>query len=215
MGGFVDTKKRHFGSWDLNLGLRRRDVGKNPDFFQISSSSPTSIMSVLVVLCIFAVSLARAADFRPPATPLIVQDPYISLWSGHDNLYDGDTMHWTGSIIQLFGMVIIDGKCYRWMGADTYKNCPNTVTQESLTVLPLTTAYQFTADNVQLNVNFTTPAGAQQLPHPSPPSPGPFFPFLHPVPFFSFSLFSPHPFLHTQKTSSIYMFSLAHSHRGR
>ncbi len=112
-----------------------------------------------VVFATFRIFLGSSASFRPPAVPLIVQDPYISIWSPADNLFETDTIHWTGDPISFFGMLIIDGKCFRWMGSDQFNNCPNSVSQTSLTVLPLTTSYRFTADSIQFNVNFTSPAG--------------------------------------------------------
>ena len=67
--------------------------------------------------------------FRPPAVPLIVVDPYLSLWSTYDNLYDGKTTHWNGNIIELTGLLVVNGNCYRWMGSDDYDQCSNTVKQ--------------------------------------------------------------------------------------
>ena len=34
-------------------------------------------------------------ELRAPAYPLITIDPYTSAWSGADNLYDRQIMHWT------------------------------------------------------------------------------------------------------------------------
>lgn len=67
--------------------------------------------------------------FRPPAVPLIVQDPYISLWSRYDNLFDGPVSHWTGDALEITGILVVDGTCYRWMGIDNFNQCNNTVTQ--------------------------------------------------------------------------------------
>lgn len=35
-------------------------------------------------------------SFRPPAVPLIVTDPFLSMWSRTDNAYDAFSTHWAG-----------------------------------------------------------------------------------------------------------------------
>lgn len=53
---------------------------------------------------------------RLPAVPLITVDPYFSLWSKHNHLYDGSVTHWSGVKKPLNGAVYVDGKAYRFMG---------------------------------------------------------------------------------------------------
>ena len=58
------------------------------------------------------------SDLRAPAYPLITIDPYTSAWSGADNLYDHQVMHWTEKDFPLLGVIKVDGKPYRFMGVE-------------------------------------------------------------------------------------------------
>ena len=49
-------------------------------------------------------------EIRPPATPLIAVDPYFSVWSTSDKLYNERTKHWTGTNNGMLCLVKIDGK---------------------------------------------------------------------------------------------------------
>jgi hypothetical protein len=116
---------------------------------------------LLPTLCSFLslAALTASAPQRPPAVPLITHDPYFSVWSFADHLTDKDTVHWTGHRQPIAGIARIDGKPYRFMGAE-----PNDVPameQLSLKVTPTHTIYEFQAAGVHLTVSFFTPA----LPH--------------------------------------------------
>ena len=58
-------------------------------------------------------------DLRAPAYPLVTIDPYTSGWSFDDELYQGQTLHWTGKAFPLLGVLRVDGENYRFMGKES------------------------------------------------------------------------------------------------
>ncbi len=53
---------------------------------------------------------------KAPAYPLVVHDPYFSIWSFSDKLNESTTKHWTGTDHSLMGIVNVDGKLYKFLG---------------------------------------------------------------------------------------------------
>ncbi len=99
--------------------------------------------------------LSGQTPFRPPAVPLVAVDPYFSIWSMQDRLTDEPTKHWTGANQGFCGLVRIDGRTRRFIGAAP-KETP-VLPQTSLQVMPTQTRYEFTGEGVQLTLTFTTP----------------------------------------------------------
>ncbi|WP_062110104.1 glutaminase family protein [Bacillus niameyensis] len=101
-------------------------------------------------------------NFRPPSVPLVTVDPYFSIWSAADQLYDDHTRHWTNKRNSMVGMISIDGTVRKFMGKvemaeDGQFEEPATMEQTSLIVEPLTSTYTFVGAGVELEVHFLTP----------------------------------------------------------
>ena len=115
----------------------------------------------LVGATVGAVPPAKDTALRPPAVPLIVSDPYLSIWSPADHLTDSTTQHWTKHEHPLISLIRVDGKPYRLMGTEP-KNVP-AMKQVALRVLPTRTIYDFDDGHVRVTLTFMTPALPQDL----------------------------------------------------
>ncbi len=104
--------------------------------------------------CLAAAS--ALAHQRPPATPLIVHDPYFSIWSTTDRLTDSETTHWTGSAQPINGIARIDGKPFRFMGRRS--DAVPAMEQTATSITPTHTRYEFRQGGVTLELTFFTPA---------------------------------------------------------
>jgi hypothetical protein len=88
--------------------------------------------------------------------PLIVHDPYFSIWSMADRLTDEPTKHWTGAVQAMTALARIDGASYRIMGGVLGSDVP-AMKQIRLEVLPTRTIYDFEIPGVRLTFAFLTP----------------------------------------------------------
>ena len=97
---------------------------------------------------------------RTPTTPLVVHDPYFSIWSFNDALTEGPTRHWTGAEQQMIGVVRVDGKSLRFMGDESeFPGIP----QVSRSIWPTRVIYEFEGSGIHLTATFLTPALPQDL----------------------------------------------------
>lgn len=105
---------------------------------------------------------------RLPSYPLMTVDPYFSIWSPADKLYDKHTVNWTGIENQMSGFIKVDGEVRRFLGqerpfdADSLYRiaCPNISTamlQTNVECNPMCTVYTFEGLGIELTASFFTP----------------------------------------------------------
>ena len=107
-----------------------------------------------------AMLLATATVFaqtpqRPPAVPLVANDPFFSIWSMTNELNAGPTRHWTEKPHRLTSLVRIDGQAFRLMGGSPPDVSP--AKQTNLTVTPTRSIYEFKEAGVTIKLTFMTP----------------------------------------------------------
>lgn len=93
-------------------------------------------------------------NLRAPAIPLITNDPYFSVWSTADRLYEVPTKNWIGKVQRLNGNISVDGQLYRFMGDE---GATKTLNQIGCDVKATTTKYVFEGAGISLQVKFTSP----------------------------------------------------------
>lgn len=61
-------------------------------------------------------------DLRLPSVPLVVNDPYFSIWSPYDQLNGGTTRLWDDAEKPIDGLIRVDGVTYSFMGTTEKTN---------------------------------------------------------------------------------------------
>ncbi|HEY3414384.1 MAG TPA: DUF4965 domain-containing protein [Armatimonadota bacterium] len=110
----------------------------------------------IVALLAVAAGAGAQTPFRPPATPLVTHNPFLSIWSAADHLNDSNTVHWTRREHSLLSMIKVDGDAYRLMGADPLSVPP--MPQTGLEVTPTRSIFHFRNAKVGVTLTFFTAA---------------------------------------------------------
>ncbi|MBQ8754968.1 MAG: DUF4965 domain-containing protein [Lentisphaeria bacterium] len=99
--------------------------------------------------------------YRMPAYPLIVHDPFFSVWSSYDNPADGFTRHWSGHLMNICCLASVDGECFHLIGPSwDMKKAPVEPVWE---VTATRTTLKWQLEKVCVSVNFLTPALLDKL----------------------------------------------------
>ena len=95
-----------------------------------------------------------------PAYPLMVKDPYFSIWSKTDKLNDSNTIFWHGEEKPIYGYLFVNDKKYCFMGLDETVEKLNQVAVE---VTALSTIYYFKDNDFSFRVEFLSPLTLSNL----------------------------------------------------
>ena len=128
------------------------------------ASRPLVSYMIWLLLLIKLTEAGLVEDFRPPATPLLLLNPTMQVWSKADHLNDVPTSHWIETQnMSLVGLIRIDNgsKLLRFMGV-TDESIPP-MQQVQMRVQPTQTIYTFQSEEVELTVTFLQPAFVHSL----------------------------------------------------
>lgn len=102
-------------------------------------------------------------NYRPAAVPLVTVDPFFSLWSMSDKLYDDVTHFWTGRRNPMSAGVWLDGKYYKVMGEIAIDSDRRSrsfepyIPQVEMEIKATQTRYAFADERVRVELLFTSP----------------------------------------------------------
>lgn len=91
---------------------------------------------------------------KAASIPLVTHDPFFSIWSPADHLYDVHTVHWSGKRQRIKGHLLVDGKKYAFLGA---REVSIPLPQKSIDVTATATECVFENEEVKLICRFTSP----------------------------------------------------------
>jgi len=117
------------------------------------------ISKILILFSLIFASFQSA--IRPPATPIVTVDPYFSIWSMTDHPAADTTRHWTKKAHPLTGIITVDGRQYRFLGAPSVIPVTKANAQMAeltgTNILPTRTIHTFRCGGTELTVTYLAP----------------------------------------------------------
>ncbi|KJE88928.1 hypothetical protein CAOG_00497 [Capsaspora owczarzaki ATCC 30864] len=101
---------------------------------------------------------ATVLTFRPPAVPVLANNPYFSMWSAADSPGRSWLTHANDGIQAIAGYAKVDGANFRFMGQPYQGGSQLATNPISVQVLPLSTIYTYTLGAVRMLLTYSTPA---------------------------------------------------------
>jgi hypothetical protein len=118
-------------------------------------------MLLCLSVCLLACAPQDPPALRAPSVPLVVHDPYFSIWLPHDVPTAGWPTHWTGREWPLSSYVSIDGVPRRLLGLEPDKAEPLPFVGTEVTATR--TTFRFADPAIALELAFVTPALPEDL----------------------------------------------------
>lgn len=101
--------------------------------------------------------MKNSKNYRPVSVPLVTVDPFFSIWSGSDHLYDSYTKHWTNRPCPMFIAMKFGESTHIACDVDQdFAPMRTRFNQVSLEINPLNTVYVFENEFATLTLDFTT-----------------------------------------------------------
>jgi len=137
--------------------VRPQNIEKGNEVHPTAKSIHFIFLFFVFGACAAQSQQSSVAPLRAPATPLVVHDPYFSVWSMTDRLTGGPTRHWTGERQGLVGILRVDGKNYRFLGKDDDDSVPP-LEETSRQITPTRTIVTQQNAQIELQICFLTPS---------------------------------------------------------
>lgn len=131
---------------------------------KLAENMRKSVVAVVAIVIATACSFGtvpKASSQGLPSVPLLVHDPYLSVWLPYVSPTMGAPQHWSGKELPLALRADVDGTTYRLLGTPVIGERAARVAASEGTAT--TTRYRFEAGSVVLDLEFVSPKDVQDL----------------------------------------------------